>query len=278
MVVLPLQTSATAPIASLLPTTPSRCQLVYASHGRWPLPPDAASDPISRTLRISVLDSSWNPPHAAHLSLARHGQTTCEALLLAFTVSHPDKGNFDKDVAALRLEMVRAVALDLQEKGANVAVALLDAATFVQKSRVLQGSMAELVKEHVGEKNARKTELAFEVGWDTLLRVFAPRYYQTGPSLTDSMNAFLRDDGSSLSCARRGEVTAEEESAFLRSPEVRPWADKVELYDLEDENVRDISSTEVRKAVKEGRWEDVRRDVPFERVIEVLQRERLYTV
>ncbi|GAA5885022.1 hypothetical protein JCM6882_007195 [Rhodosporidiobolus microsporus] len=275
---LALPTSPTLSIASLLPTSSTPCAFIYASHPRWPLLPGAQSSPQ----RIRVVDSSWNPPHAAHLALARHGAR--DATLLAFTVLNPDKGSVKDDVTALRLEMVRAVALDLQrraERGeeglANVAVAVLQAPTFVQKSRILKSELYALAQEHGASSVEGTLQLSFAVGWDTLIRIFAPRYYQPpNPDLTTSMNALLVEDGSFLSCARRGDVSPEEEHAFLESPEVKPWAQQVELFDLEDEHVRSISSTEIRRAVKDERWDDVRRDVPFEGVVEVLQREGLY--
>lgn len=49
----------------------------------------------------------------------------------------------------------------------------------------------------------------------------------------------------------------------------------MELFDLGDD-ARGVSSTEVRKAVKEGRWEEVERLVPVEGVREVLKREGMY--
>ncbi|GAA5828985.1 hypothetical protein JCM11251_004088 [Rhodosporidiobolus azoricus] len=273
---LPLPTSPTASIASLLSPSSTRTSIVYASHSAWPLSPNTGKPPK----RIRVADSSWNPPHAAHLELARHGPR--DATLLAFTISNPDKGSVQDDVTALRLEMVRAVALDLQRRAgqgeeglANVAVAVLEAPTFTDKSRILKEEMQELIREQ-GASGGEELQLSFGVGWDTLIRVFAPRYYQPpNPDLTTSMNALLIEDGSFLSCARRGDISPENERAFLDSPEVKPWRNQVELFDL-DETVRAISSTEIRQAVKEHRWEDVRRDVPFEGVLEILQREGLY--
>ncbi|GAA6035030.1 hypothetical protein JCM8097_002151 [Rhodosporidiobolus ruineniae] len=284
---MPLRPSAlspTASIASLVPSPPPSFTLLYASHAHWPLPPrlGSSSEFLSpRLLRISVLDSSYNPPHAAHLALAKHGAKSADATLLAFTISNPDKGAVTLDSGLLhRLEMIRAVALDLQEKAAeeglrNVAVAVLNAPTFTQKSRILRSELDALVREQSGEEKA-EVRCSFAVGWDTLIRIFAPRYYQTGPGLPTSMNAFLIEDGSSVSCARRGDIPADEERAFLDSDEVKPWRSQVELFDLEDEKVKGISSTAIREAVKEERWEDVRRDVPFEGVVEILRRERLY--
>ncbi|GAA5844844.1 hypothetical protein JCM9279_000015 [Rhodotorula babjevae] len=285
---LPMPTSPALPVASLLPREHMPFTLVYASHGRWPLPPDAAPSPPAATprrLRVCVLESSWNPPHLAHIALAQHCPDA-DAHLLALTIGHPDKGRIDERVAAVRVEMMRAAALDLVRRAAseggnealgNVAVAVTEAPTFTEKSRLLRGELDALVQAHTG-RGDDEVRLTFPVGWDTVLRIFAPRYYQPpAPSLPSQMQSLLGDDDSSLVCARRGDVSHEDEADFLASDEVRKWAQqgKVDVFDLPNE-AQDVSSTRVRQAVQDGRWDDVARDVPFEEVVEVIKREGLY--
>ncbi|BGO88948.1 hypothetical protein NBRC10512_005702 [Rhodotorula toruloides] len=281
-----LPTSPSTPISSLVPTSPAPYTLVWASHARWPLPVDAGETqhgPAARPLRISVLDSSFNPPTAAHQALASHGSDGFDAHLLALSVGNPDKGTIEQEVTAVRLEMMRQLGMDLHRRSggkgglSNVAVVLLQAPTFVRKSEILRDELDKLVQAQAGSDEA-SVRLTFLVGWDTLIRIFAPRYYQPpGPDLGSSMSAFLDRDDSSLACARRGDIPSEEEDAFLNSDEVKEWVKrgKVEMFDIE-ERFRTISSTEVRRAVKEERWEDVRRDVPIEGIIDVIKREGLY--
>ncbi|BGP05385.1 hypothetical protein JCM10049v2_001191 [Rhodotorula toruloides] len=281
-----LPTSPSTPISSLVPTSPAPYTLVWASHARWPLPVDAGETqhgPAARPLRISVLDSSFNPPTAAHQALASHGSDGFDAHLLALSVGNPDKGTIEQEVTAVRLEMMRQLGMDLHRRSggkgglSNVAVVLLQAPTFVRKSEILRNELDKLVQAQAGSDEA-SVRLTFLVGWDTLIRIFAPRYYQPpGPDLGSSMSAFLDRDDSSLACARRGDIPSEEEDAFLNSDEVKEWVKrgKVEMFDIE-ERFRTISSTEVRRAVKEERWEDVRRDVPIEGIIDVIKREGLY--
>ncbi|BGO97149.1 hypothetical protein NBRC10513v2_001069 [Rhodotorula toruloides] len=281
-----LPTSSSTPISSLLPTSPSPYTLVWASHGRWPLPPDAEasqSPSAARPLRISVLDSSFNPPTAAHQALASHGSDGFEAHLLALSVGNPDKGTIEQEVTAVRLGMMRQLGMDLQRRSggkgglSNVAVVLLQAPTFVRKSEILRKELDRLAQAQA-ESDEASVRLTFLVGWDTLIRIFAPRYYQPpGPDLGSSMSAFLDRDDSSLACARRGDVGHDEEDAFLASDEVKEWVKRgtVEMFDIE-ERFRTISSTEVRRAVKEERWDDVRRAVPVEGIIDVIRREGLY--
>lgn len=177
---LPTSASASASIRSLLPTSaasagssPSSsagCTLVYASHARWPLPRDNAALAPSRPVRISVVDSSFNPPHAAHCALAQHGQH--DAHLLALTIANSDKGNIDEEAVTSRLEMMRAIARDLERRAgqpdgntsrANIAVAVLTAPTFTQKSEVLRRDLDDLAQTQSGDRST-STRLTFAVG------------------------------------------------------------------------------------------------------------------
>ncbi|GAA5990693.1 hypothetical protein JCM10908_003193 [Rhodotorula pacifica] len=288
---LPIPTSSGANVRSLLPTSSSSsgsgCTLIYASHARWPLPLSSQADELSKhkPLQISVVDSSFNPPHAAHLALAQHGQH--DAHLLALTIANPDKGSIDEEVVTIRLEMMRAVARDLERRAkepdghgswGNVAVAVLTAPTFSQKSEILRRDLDELVREQTGVAEA-SVRLTFGVGWDTLIRIFAPRYYQPpNPDLHSSMMAFLSHDDSRIACARRGDISKEEQDAFLASDEVREWAQrgKIDLFDIPDPQVQGISSTAVRAAASEGRWEDVSKSVPVPEVVEIMRSRQLY--
>ncbi|GAA6047705.1 hypothetical protein JCM3770_001732 [Rhodotorula araucariae] len=287
---LPLPTCPTLPVASLVPREPAPFTLIYASHARWPLPPDTSGPPDKhRRLRVCVLESSWNPPTLSHVSLAEHC-ANADAHLLALTIGNPDKGRIDARAAALRVEMMREVARALERRArtdggggvgagawANVAVAVTEAPTFTEKSSILRGELDALVRAQSGSADA-EVRLTFPVGWDTVIRIFAPRYYHPpGPNLASSMQSLLGTDDSSLVCARRGDVSPEDEAEFLASEEVQKWVEqgKVEMFDL-PQAAREVSSTRVRQAVKEGRWQDVQRDVPFERVVEIMRREGLY--
>lgn len=115
-------------------------------------------------------------------------------------------------------------------------------------------------------------------GWDTVIRIFAPRYYQPpNADLASSMHDLFGTDDSSVTCARRGDISRAEESEFLTGPEVQKWAKqgKVELFDLPDE-ARAISSTAIRAAVQEGRWDDVASSIPVKGIVDIVRRDGLY--
>lgn len=114
------------------------------------------------------------------------------------------------------------------------------------------------------------------------------------------MQGFFEHDGSTLVCARRatsastataaaspssdshcGGESAEtnsrdEEERFLSSADVAPWRAYVEMVDLAEGRVMDVSSTKVREAVKAGDWDRVNEMVPVSGVRDIIKREKLY--
>ncbi|KAI5474995.1 cytidylyltransferase family protein [Pseudohyphozyma bogoriensis] len=155
--------------------------------------------------------------------------------------------------------MMVELAKDLSEEGREVAVAKCSVPMFVEKSRIVR-------EELDGRVEGTEVRLEFPLGWDTVIRFFNPKYY-TSPST--SFTSFFHTDHSTLLCARRGDISSAEETSFLNSSEVKPWADGggVVMVDLEEE-VRGISSTAIREAVKEGRGLEGLVGKGVERVIE----------
>ncbi|KZT67950.1 hypothetical protein DAEQUDRAFT_367824 [Daedalea quercina L-15889] len=153
-----------APLIDRVRTGHSPVELVYASHPAWPHPRRPLA-PRS-TLRVAVLDSSFNPPSRAHLALANAPRpafagedaaadsSDYDAKLLLLSVRNADKQLAPGDAAhAQRLAMMLLLARDILRvfpahshivSGAaspnphdNVAVAIIDEPTFVGKSSVL---------------------------------------------------------------------------------------------------------------------------------------------
>jgi nicotinamide-nucleotide adenylyltransferase len=100
----------------------------------------------------------------------------------------------------------------------------------------------------------QKVQLTFLMGWDTIIRVFAPRYYPSPETMLERLGKFFEAEGSSIVCARRGEWEDPlEEAEFLASPYVAPFfkQGKIALVDL-PRAVRNISSSGVRAGTIEG--------------------------
>ncbi|KAL6301340.1 hypothetical protein BKA93DRAFT_797810 [Sparassis latifolia] len=164
----------------------SAIELVYTSHPHWPLPPPThvqkRSSGAKSLLRVSVLDSSFNPPTLAHLALANappvvpipvpgssdeEGESNkYDAKLLLLSVRNADKTLAPGDATyAQRLGMMILLAQDIAhhqqvrlpdvmipyaqgthaaiQEGDNIAVAIIDEPTFVGKSKVLLKFLGE---------------------------------------------------------------------------------------------------------------------------------------
>ncbi|CAE6442599.1 unnamed protein product [Rhizoctonia solani] len=233
----------------------SKFELVHRPNGSWP----GTNGP-----HISVLDSSFNPPTNAHAALASQpsqlSQSSGTRLLLLLSISNVDKVPKPGDaIPEQRLEMMVALA---QKLGQDVAVGAVNEPTFVGKS--------EILREHCSDTG--KPELTFLMGWDTIVRFFAPRYYPSPSQMLSKLRTFFNEEGSSIVCARRGSHPDTEEEEFLRSEYVQEFYDagKIKITDL-DQSVKDISSTDVRK----GTIETAERYCPKE-VVEIIKREQLY--
>jgi nicotinamide-nucleotide adenylyltransferase len=143
----------TLPIAAAISSAIERVQqqvvstaLVYTTHERWPLSP---VQPLPRSpLRISVLDSSFNPPTLAHLALVNAPNPSSpasgyDAKLLLLSVRNADKLLQEGDATLFqRLEMMSLLATrirrDDHDSPPNVAVGLVNEPTFVAKSSALR--------------------------------------------------------------------------------------------------------------------------------------------
>lgn len=146
-------------------------ELVYTSHERWPCPRLPIHPPRKLdTIRISVLDSSFNPPTCAHLALANSrpprytmksgltgsalasaSELDYDARLLLLSVRNADKALKPGDATyEQRLEMMYLLSKDIsasisqlpednsESAHANVAIAIVDEPTFVGKAVVLR--------------------------------------------------------------------------------------------------------------------------------------------
>ncbi|KAK4052106.1 hypothetical protein OIV83_002400 [Microbotryomycetes sp. JL201] len=210
----------------------------------------------------------------------------CDARLLVLSTHNADKGQAaDKDVE-IRLAMMQAVAQHLNELGSasssspappfNVAVACADASTFAAKSHILKQQLNEMPHTS-GCFFQWASNMSEATGWDTIIRFFAPRYY-TDPErpINRVMDDFFNRDGSFLACARRGDVSEQQELEFLASDHVRPWRDRIVLFELAAQDAKDVSSTRIRQAVKQGQKRELEQLVPVEQVRRIIDREGLY--
>ncbi|KAM9914446.1 hypothetical protein OXX69_000635 [Metschnikowia pulcherrima] len=217
--------------------------------------------PVSRIL---ILDSSFNPPHVAHQTLAQEaiaydfGEThetekhenASKSLLLLLSVKNADKivpapASFEH-----RLAMMHLMANSLENSYIDVGIGLTTHAKFADKSAAIQ----EYMETNFSWK--KPARLTFLLGFDTLVRVLDPKYYAPA-TLADSLNNFMYN--TDLFCLTRAEnkTEFEEQKQYIEKignaefPEIpRSWAKNVHLKSLRDnrDSVGAISSSAVRKA------------------------------
>lgn len=261
--------------------------VVWSSHEGWPY--SGRDVKAGGDLDIAVLDSSFNPPHLAHLSLAASEPLLATrkarhygAHLLLLSSRNADKpSNRAGDASAeQRLMMMYQLAKDLEGRLAqddaqvqpNVAVGIVEEPLMADKSSLIHAWL----QEHQAEATAKfKPRLHWVVGFDTLVRFFAVKYYASREALEAICEQYFNKERTTFVCARRvledgsggSEVQSpqslddrraevrREEDAFLSSELVRPWvngsAPSVAVFDLPAEAQR-ASSTLIRKTLMDA--------------------------
>ncbi|KAH9907779.1 Nucleotidylyl transferase [Xylariomycetidae sp. FL2044] len=240
---------------------------------------------------ILVLDSSFNPPTLAHQRMALsalanpHYEATRSRILLLLAINNADKA--PKPAAfPQRLAMMYIFALDLlsaararhgNTSGAAavaegvrdpvVDIAVTTEPYFHAKSAAI--ARAEFFRGSAVNADAAAAavpEQVYLTGFDTLIRIFDPKYYPDN-SMKDSLEPFFAH--SRLRVTMRTDADwgdAEEQRAYLeglrrgRLDDVggrREWADRVEMVEGGGEVA--ISSTKVREAVARRDWEALKK-------------------
>ncbi|EIW84300.1 hypothetical protein CONPUDRAFT_142640 [Coniophora puteana RWD-64-598 SS2] len=263
----------------------SRVELVYTTHDRWPCRPSSPLD-SANPLRISVVDSSFNPPTLAHLALANippHppglvsldlpslnvAREDYDAKLLLLSVRNADKVLKPGDASQVqRLEMMYLMAKELVSstqviaQESNVAVAIIDEPTFAGKSTALtQYLFSRLQALHSSESQSPmkplKPQMTFTMGYDTLIRLISPRFYPSEGDMHQALKKFLSSamEDCNIVCARRPPTgpdslsQAVSESQTLETFERIIGEKRVSLVNIgEDEQT--YSSTAVRTKVQ----------------------------
>lgn len=252
--------------------------------------------PRDRPRILVVLDSSFNPPTRAHLHMATsaiqeltHKQGQQQQgdirLLLLLSVNNADKGvkpaAFDK-----RLAMMWAFARDVQNslqtgsrkghvrsgvEALSVDLGLARVPYFHEKSAALAEDT--FYKGERGANSSAEMEQVFLVGYDTLIRIFNPKYYgppEPGGQVLAAESSPLRKALDPLFSRARLRVTmrtddewggAEEQVTYLehllraegldKASGVENWGSKIEMVEGHKTGNNVISSTYARAAAKD---------------------------
>lgn len=259
----------------------SEVELVWCSEG-W----NAPSNPLSA---YSVLDSSFNPPTLAHLSLAlippiqvsdnsnpSSDTSSTVGYILLLSVRNVDKQLKKGDAThAQRLQMMILLAQEIESRlnspssshSCSVAVAAIDEPTFAGKSRKLLQQLRD--SQSPSDYHPSDPRLTFILGYDTIIRFFNLKYYGSHDNMVSIIQSFFNVDHSSLICARRSappnaapdpitttgtannnDSSQDEELNFLSSNDVKPWMEAGKIRMVDiGEREAAMSSTLVRQTI-----------------------------
>ncbi len=257
----------------------STVELVHASHPTWPFP---ASLP-KRPLRISVLDSSFNPPTLAHLALANSlrpaGTDDYDARLLLLSVRNADKTLSPGDATLVqRVEMMRLLSQHITNTPDNVAIAIINEPTFVGKSSQLLSFLRQRFSD-AGGAECPRIQLSFILGFDTLERLVAPKYYGSVEQMHSALRKFLSPppdgDNSYIVCAHRhgtirGQINNDSDLSKLQYVQEFINCGRIAMIEIGAVE-RTMSSTAVRSA-GDSSWESYVTDT----IAQYIQQHGLY--
>ncbi|KAL3234249.1 hypothetical protein RNJ44_03011 [Nakaseomyces bracarensis] len=209
---------------------------------------------------LLVLDSSFNPPHLGHYTLIKNsvkfyqskGITDLQILLL-LSVKNADKGVKPAPFSK-RMDMMQQFSKYINEqqlcnKNNSVILALTNHAKFVDKKNVIQ--------DFIGHDS--RTKIAFLVGFDTLVRIFDPKYY--APILvSEALEEFMKTVEFCCLARDHDQTTIEIQHRYVseildgeKEPQIpRSWGQKIHFIEF-DEGVKSISSSSIRQKVLESR-------------------------
>ncbi|EPQ52680.1 Nucleotidylyl transferase [Gloeophyllum trabeum ATCC 11539] len=249
-------------------------ELIYVSNLEWPF---RAGRTSSNILRISVLDSSFNPPTLAHLALldaaAPDEGEEYDAKLLLLSVRNADKVLKPSDATyGQRLDMMTLLAQEVDANrppsNRNVAVAIIDEPVFVRKSTILRSFLDKHLSplDDSSPPKILQVSLVFLMGLDTVTRLLTPSYYSEPmlPTLRRFLSPQPDEDGSRVVCATRSmsslgiSTTDEDVKAKLELGKEFLESGRIAMIDL-PEGMERLSSSEVRHKIAQGdnTWEEM---------------------
>lgn len=202
--------------------------------------------PTKPCTHLHILDSSFNPPTLAHLSL---GLTSLQSspsphLLLLLATQNADKPAAPAPFED-RLLMLHLFTASFPPT-TTIDIAITKHARFLDKS-------FELAKHY---PNAEQT---FLTGFDTLIRLLDTKYYPPAHTLepldgffgSNRVRCTLRDGGWGDREKQREYVEAIRRGEREGEGCKREWAERIELVEGAPESVG-VSSTAVREAIRSG--------------------------
>jgi nicotinamide-nucleotide adenylyltransferase len=240
-------------------------EVAYSTNMHWPFPRSIADKSLKQKNRLSIhiLDSSFNPPTKAHLALARahdtehNAEDEYSANILLLSISNADKKLAPSDATYIqRLEMMVLMANTLSttrpDTSGGVAIVVVNEPLFAQKQKLLSSLLPAIISEFTGQ-----VDLVWQVGLDTLQRLFDTKYYGEDESnMRRVLEDFLRKPsaagyGAKLLCARRQMSGTDLDPAKIPGAGAFFESGRIKVVEIGGSEST-LSSTNVRRGVQDN--------------------------
>lgn len=231
---------------------------------------------------LYILDSSFNPPSIAHLTLVQSALKDHVAsehspyrLLLLFSTQNADKAPSPASFAQ-RIALMTVFAEDFSRslKKSSAGTGLADLSIDIGLTKEPYYSDKSIaIRDASPPVYSSKPIHVHLTGYDTLIRFCNPKYYPENDPPLSALKPFF-DDGHKLRVTQRPSDpsdkssndfgTVEEQQKYVTDLKdgtrekdgFRPeWADNIDMVEANDGV--GISSTRVRNAAKDGKWDEV---------------------
>jgi nicotinate (nicotinamide) nucleotide adenylyltransferase len=191
-----------------------------------------SSNPIRESgKKLGIFSGSFNPITVAHTKMFEEAQARFQLDELLLLLA---KANVDKDVFGLPLAGRILTLKRYAENQSDVSIGISSHGRYIDKVEALKAIYP------VG------TEFHFIVGYDTLVRIFDPKYYTDVHTELYHLFSQCR-----FIVANRDGVSIETIQQFLAQPSLKPYISSVAYLILPD-FYAEVSSTEVRKRIAQG--------------------------
>ncbi|KAL4890877.1 hypothetical protein BDV59DRAFT_203879 [Aspergillus ambiguus] len=230
------------------------------------LPSDHSRQSIPPPEVLYVLDSSFNPPTLAHRTIASSAvldnPSTPSRLLLLLATQNADKPS-KPALFEDRLAMMELFARDLLAYlGASLSAAtspqLPEIDIGVTKKPYFVDKAAEIESSGVYPSSPEQVHLT---GYDTLIRIFNPKYYPPEHTL-QPLGPFLSQHRLRVTMRPDSDWgSQDEQKAFLLNMAQggmeadggkREWAQRIQLVEGKRPGEKSVSSTKAREAIREN--------------------------
>jgi len=180
---------------------------------------------------IIVFPGSFNPPTKAHLALLEQAQQFASHHGLMHVYAAISKHTTDKEKVERLLLLDRIILLQtlMRDHLPGTGIVLFNRGLYVEQAEAIRTAFPAV------------TRLLFLVGFDKIVQIFDPHYYDNRDAALSELFALAK-----LLVAPRGKSGEEELAELLHQPENQQFARYVHALPF-DKAYRDISSSEVRQ-------------------------------